>query len=54
VSAAGAVLVLTGRYALDQAGITVAGAVLLVAAALVNGARCRKAKLAPGVGLARP
>jgi len=41
VSAAGAVLVLAGRFALAQAAVTGAGAVLLVTAALVNGARCR-------------
>ena len=47
VSVAGAVVALAGRYALEQPLVTAAGAALLVAAALVNSARCRKAKLVP-------
>ena len=44
VSAAGAVLVLAGRMALDALPVTAAGAGLLVAAAVVNSARCRRAE----------
>ncbi len=49
VSAIGAVLVLAGRYALDQPIVTGAGAAVLVGAALYNAARCRRAKLVPAV-----
>jgi len=49
VSAIGAVLVVIGRYALDQPIVTGAGATVLVGAALYNAARCRRAKLAPAV-----
>ena len=42
VSAAGGVLVLGGRIALDALPVTVVGAVLLVAAAVVNAVRCRR------------
>lgn len=41
VSGAGALLVLWGRFALETPAVTMAGAVLLVAAALVNSAVCR-------------
>jgi hypothetical protein len=54
VSAAGAALVLAGRLALDEPPVTAVGAVLLVAAALVNSARCRRAEAARGVSLAQP
>ena len=55
VSGAGAVLVLAGRLALDEPPVTAAGAVLLVAAAVVNSARCRRAEAAArGVSLAPP
>ena len=53
VSAAGAVLVLAGRLALDVPAVTVAGAALLVAAAVVNSARCRRAEAPPPAGTAR-
>ena len=43
VSAAGAALVLVGRLGLDSTFVTAVGAGLLVAAALVNSARCRRA-----------
>jgi hypothetical protein len=43
VSAAGGVLVLGGRMALDALPVTAVGAVLLVAAAVVNAVRCRPA-----------
>jgi hypothetical protein len=43
VSAAGAVLVLAGRMVLDAPPVTAVGAALLVAAAAVNGVRCRRA-----------
>jgi hypothetical protein len=43
VSAAGGVLVLGGRMVLDALPVTVVGAVLLVAAAVVNAVRCRPA-----------
>ncbi len=54
VSAAGAVLVLAGRYTLARPLVTAAGAVLLVAAAVVNARRCRshlarRQRRAPGV-----
>jgi hypothetical protein len=42
VSAAGAVLVLAGRMALDAPAVTAVGATLLVAAAVVNSVRCRR------------
>lgn len=42
VSAAGAVLVLGGRMALDAPAVTAVGAMLLVAAAVVNAVRCRR------------
>jgi len=42
-SAAGAAAVLLGRYALDRPLVTGAGAFLLVAAAVLNAARCRSA-----------
>jgi hypothetical protein len=41
VSATGAALVLAGRFAFDNPPITAVGVVLLVAASLVNSARCR-------------
>jgi hypothetical protein len=41
-SGAGAALVLGGRLALDATAVTVAGALVLVAAALVNATRCRR------------
>jgi len=53
VSAAGAVLVLAGRLALDVPAVTAAGAALLVAAAVVNSARCRRAEAPPPAGPAR-
>ena len=43
-SAAGAVLILAGRYLLELPVLTALGALLLVAAALVNAAQCRKGK----------
>jgi hypothetical protein len=43
VSAAGAALVLAGRFAFDLPPITAVGVVLLVAASVVNSARCRVA-----------
>jgi len=46
VSAAGAVLVLAGRLALDALLVTAVGAVVLVAAAVVNSMRCRQAEAA--------
>ncbi len=46
VSAAGAVLVLAGRLFLAAPPATAVGAVLLVAAAVVNSARCRRAEAA--------
>lgn len=46
VSAAGALLVLGGRLALDLPAVTASGAALLVAGAIANSARCR--------GLLRP
>ena len=42
VSAAGGVLVLGGRMALDALPVTAVGAVLLVAAAVINAVRCRR------------
>lgn len=42
-SAVGAALILTGRLLVDQPVMTIEGAALLVAGALVNSARCRKA-----------
>ena len=48
VSGAGAVLVLAGRYGLELPVVTATGAALLVGAALVNAARCRRAKPAAG------
>ena len=48
VSVAGALVVLAGRYALEQPLVTAAGAALLVGAALVNAVRCRQATLVPG------
>lgn len=49
-SAAGAVLVLAGRL-VDTPAVTAVGAALLVAAALLNSARCRRAKAAAvGIG----
>lgn len=42
-SAAGAGLVLAGRFAFDTPAVTVVGAVLLVAAALANARGCRRA-----------
>ena len=47
VSAAGGVLVLGGRMALDALPVTAVGAALLVAAAVVNAARCRRAAALP-------
>ena len=41
VSAVGAVLILAGRLAFDAPAITAAGAIVLVAAAVVNSIRCR-------------
>jgi hypothetical protein len=41
VSAAGAALVLAGRFAFDTPGVAAVGAVLLVAAAMANSVRCR-------------
>lgn len=41
LAAAGAALALAGRFALDSAGLTLAGAALLVAASVVNTVRCR-------------
>ena len=41
VSGAGVILVLGGRMALDHTALTAVGAVLLVAAAVVNSVRCR-------------
>jgi hypothetical protein len=42
-SAAGAVLLLGGAFAVHSPGLAAAGALLLVAASLVNSARCRAA-----------
>lgn len=42
VSAAGVLLVLAGRFALDGPAITAVGALLLVAAALTNATSCRR------------
>jgi len=47
ISAAGAALVMAGRYALEWPIVTALGAALLVGATLVNTARCRKATKAP-------
>ena len=47
VSGGGAVLVLGGRYALEWPALTAVGAAVLVAGALVNSARCPKAKRVP-------
>ena len=41
-SAVGAALMLAGRLVLDATAVTVAGAFVLVAAALVNAVRCRR------------
>jgi len=38
----GAALVFGGRFAFDNPAVTVAGSVLLVAAALTNATRCRR------------
>lgn len=43
VSAAGAVLVLAGRYSLERPLVTALGAALMLGAALANAARCGKA-----------
>ena len=43
VSAAGAVLVLAGRFSLERPLVTALGAALMVGAALANAALCRKA-----------
>ena len=45
VAALGAALIAAGRYTLEWPAVTALGAALLVAAALVNAARCRRAKL---------
>jgi hypothetical protein len=47
-SAVGGALVLAGRLALDAPLITAAGAVVLVGAALVNAARCRRSHATTG------
>jgi len=50
VSVSGAVLVLAGRM-VGTPAVTAVGAAVLVAAAFVNSARCRRAKAAPiGIG----
>jgi hypothetical protein len=43
-SAVGAALVLAGRFAFDIPAATVAGSLVLVAAALANAARCRRSR----------
>ena len=45
VSGVGAFLVITGRLTLGLTAMTAAGAVLLVTAAVVNSARCRRAEI---------
>lgn len=47
LAATGAALVLAGRHALAWPPATALGAVLLVASALVNAARCRKTGTTP-------
>jgi hypothetical protein len=42
ISAAGVLLVLLGRFALDGTAVTAGGALLLVAAALANAMSCRR------------
>jgi len=51
LSGVGGALLLAGRYALDSPLLTAAGGAVMVAAALANAARCRRAKLRPA---ARP
>jgi hypothetical protein len=54
VSGLGAVLVLAGRLVFDAPAVTMVGAVVLVAAALVNASRCRARRSAwPQGGPAR-
>jgi hypothetical protein len=53
-SLGGASLVAAGRYYLELPAVTAAGAALLVGAALVNAARCRKARPAPVSGGSSP
>ena len=45
ISVSGAALVLAGRFLLDAPGLTAAGALVMVAAALLNTARCRRAEI---------
>ena len=53
VSAVGAALVLAGRLAFERPAITVAGAIVLAAAAFVNSVRCRRAEASRGVAGSR-
>jgi hypothetical protein len=52
LSAAGAVLILAGRLALDEPPVTAVGAVVLIAAAVVNSVRCCRAEAARAVAAA--
>lgn len=54
VSAVGAVLVLAGRLLLEAPAVTAAGALVLVGAALVNAARCRRVHATPAAAGVRP